>query len=36
LDYYNQFLEGKLQSYGVGLQKYSRRNLTKELANLIQ
>jgi glycosyltransferase involved in cell wall biosynthesis len=35
LSYYNQFLEGKLQSYGVGLQKYSRKNLTKELAQLI-
>lgn len=35
LEYYNQFLEGKLQSYGVGLQKYSRKNLTKELAQLI-
>lgn len=34
--YYNQFLEGKLQSYGVGLQKYSRKNLTKELVGLIQ
>ncbi|WP_348798587.1 glycosyltransferase family 4 protein [Flavobacterium adhaerens] len=33
--YFNQFLEGKLQSYGVGLQKYSRKNLTKELAQLI-
>ncbi|HSD05870.1 glycosyltransferase family 4 protein [Flavobacterium sp.] len=33
--YYNQFLEGKLQSYAVGLQKYSRKNLTKELAQLI-
>ncbi len=35
LNYYNQFLEGKLQSYGVGLQKYSRKNLTGELAQLI-
>ncbi|WP_281635912.1 glycosyltransferase family 4 protein [Flavobacterium marginilacus] len=35
ISYYNQFLEGKLQSYGVGLQKYSRKNLTKELAQLI-
>ncbi|MEO8253952.1 MAG: glycosyltransferase family 4 protein [Flavobacterium sp.] len=35
LNYYNQFLEGKLQSYGVGLQKYSRKNLTRELAELI-
>jgi galactitol-specific phosphotransferase system IIB component len=36
LDFYNQFLQGKLQSNGVGLQKYSRRNLTKELAQLIK
>ena len=35
ITYYNQFLDGKLQSYGVGLQKYSRKNLTKELAQLI-
>ena len=35
ITYYNQFLEGKLQSYGVGLQKYSRQHLTKELAQLI-
>ncbi|WP_188051608.1 glycosyltransferase family 4 protein [Flavobacterium sp. GP15] len=36
LDFYNQFLEGKLQSNGVGLQKFSRKSLTKELAHLIQ
>jgi hypothetical protein len=35
LDFYNQFLEGKLQANGVGLQKYSRKNLTNELAQLI-
>ena len=35
LNYYNQFLQGNLQSYGVGLQKYSRKNLTGELAQLI-
>lgn len=35
LDFYNQFLEGKLQSNGIGLQNYSRRNLTKELVELI-
>ncbi|MFV5689290.1 glycosyltransferase family 4 protein [Flavobacterium sp. ZT3R25] len=35
LDFYNQFLIGKLQSNGVGLQHYSRKNLTKELAQLI-
>lgn len=35
LDFYNQFLEGKLQSNGVGLQNYSRRNLTKDLVQLL-
>ncbi len=34
-DYYHQFLEGKLQSNGIGLQHYSRRNLTKQLVELI-
>jgi hypothetical protein len=36
LDFYNLFLEGKLQVNGVGLQRYSRKNLTKELSQLIQ
>ena len=36
LNYYNQFLEGSLQSHGVGLQHYSRKNLTKKLVNLLQ
>ncbi|MDI6049946.1 glycosyltransferase family 4 protein [Flavobacterium sp. XS2P24] len=36
LDFYNQFLEGKLQANGVGLQRYSRKNLTKELVQLTQ
>ncbi|SEA75250.1 Glycosyltransferase Family 4 [Flavobacterium gillisiae] len=36
LDFYNQFLQGKLQANGVGLQQYSRKNLTKELAALIK
>lgn len=35
LGFYNQFLEGKLQADGVGLQKYSRKNLTNELAKLL-
>jgi hypothetical protein len=35
LDFYNQYLEGKLQSHGIGLQRYSRKNLTKELVQLI-
>ena len=33
--FYNQFLEGKLQSNGVGLQKFSRKNLTKQLVELV-
>lgn len=35
LDFYNQFLEGKLQANGVGLQQYSRKNLTGKLVQLI-
>ena len=35
LDFYNKFLQGKLQSYGVGLQKYSRKSLTGELVELL-
>lgn len=35
LDYYNQFLEGKLQSNAVGLQQYSRKSLTEKLVQLI-
>ena len=33
--YYNQFLEGKLKSHAVGLQHYSRKNLTQKLSHLI-
>ncbi|TDE52941.1 glycosyltransferase family 4 protein [Flavobacterium sp. GT3P67] len=36
LNFYNQFLEGKLQVNGIGLQRYSRKNLTKELVELIK
>ena len=36
LDFFNQFLEGKLQAHGIGLQQYSRKNLTKQLAQLIK
>ncbi|MCD0466364.1 glycosyltransferase family 4 protein [Flavobacterium sp. ENC] len=36
LDFYNQFLEGKLQSNGIGLQQYSRKNLTGQLVELIR
>lgn len=35
LGFYNQYLEGKLQSHGVGLQKYSRKNLTEQLVQLL-
>ncbi len=35
LDFYNQFLEGKLQANGVGLQQYSRKKLTERLAQLL-
>ncbi|WP_310377254.1 glycosyltransferase family 4 protein [Flavobacterium sp.] len=35
LDFYNQFLEGKLESNGVGLQQYSRKSLTGKLVELI-
>ncbi|MBB1193418.1 glycosyl transferase family 1 [Flavobacterium sp. SOK18b] len=35
LDFYDQFLEGRLQSNGVGLQNYSRKNLTKDLVQLL-
>lgn len=35
LGFYNQFLEGKLEANGVGLQQYSRKNLTKQFAQLI-
>jgi galactitol-specific phosphotransferase system IIB component len=36
LDSFNQFLHGKLRANGVGLQQYSRKNLTKQLVNLIK
>jgi hypothetical protein len=35
LDFYNQFLQGLLKSNGVGLQKYSRKSLTRELVELL-
>ena len=35
-NYFNQYLEGNLKSHAVGLQKYSRRNLTEKLANLLK
>jgi glycosyltransferase involved in cell wall biosynthesis len=35
LGFYNQFLEGKLQSNGIGLQQYSRKSLTEKLVQLL-
>jgi len=35
LEYYTNYLEGNLQSHAVGLQCYSRKNLTEKLAQLI-
>lgn len=35
LHFYNQFLEGKLQSNAVGLQRYSRKSLTEDLVRLL-
>lgn len=35
-DFYKQFLTGQLQSNGVGLQHFSRKNLTKQLVDLLQ
>ena len=35
-EYYNQFLEAKLQSHAVGLQQYSRKNLTQQLVALLR
>ncbi len=35
LEYYNQFLEGKLIVNAVGLQQYSRKNLTEKLVKII-
>lgn len=34
--HYEQYLEGKLKSHGIGLQQYSRKNLTQQLAVLIK
>ena len=36
LKYYNQFTEGTLKSQAIGLQQYSRKNLTGQLAELIK
>ncbi len=36
LDYYNAFQNKNLQSHPIGLQKYSRKQLTQQLAELIK
>jgi len=36
LDYYEQFLAGQLRSHPVGLQQYSRKNLTGNLAEILK
>ena len=35
LKYFNTFMEGNLKSHAVGLQKYSRKALTKKLTEII-
>ncbi len=35
LKYYSEYLQGTLKSEAVGLQQYSRKNLTKKLAELL-
>jgi hypothetical protein len=35
LNHYKRFQDKTLQSYPIGLQKYSRKSLTKQLADLI-
>jgi hypothetical protein len=35
LGFYHQFLEGKLQSNGIGLHQYSRKSLTEKLVKLL-
>lgn len=36
MNYYNDYLEGKLQSYAVDLQKYSRKKITENLATILK
>jgi len=36
LEYYNQYLQGKLKANGVGIEQYSRKKLTEKLAFLIK
>lgn len=35
LDFYSQFKAGNLMSHGVGIEQYSRKNLTKQLAKVL-
>jgi len=35
LDYFNQYLQGNLKANAIGLQQYSRKKLTEQLAGLI-
>jgi len=35
LSHFKAFIEGKLQAHPIGLQKYHRKELTKQLAELI-
>jgi hypothetical protein len=36
LEYYILFQEGKLQSYGIGLEPFSRKNLTHQLVSILE
>ena len=36
LEYYQLFLTGKIESNAIGIEKYSRKNLTAELAKLLK
>lgn len=36
LDYFNAYQEGNLKSNAIGLQQYSRKNLTGQLANVLK
>ena len=36
LGYFNQYLQGNLKSHAIGLQQYSRKNLTAQLAELLK
>lgn len=36
LDYFNQYMNGNLKAHAIGLQQYSRKNLTGQLAALLK